>query len=70
MVEYTDEELLDAIRLKMHQDTEYRKQMADAVDTKFSDRLLHLIAEAAKWFFGNVNVVTGTVEYILSILLS
>ena len=68
MAEYTDEELLDAIRLKMHQDTEYRKQLADAVDTKFSDRLLHLIAEAAKWFFGNV--VTGTVEYVLSILLS
>jgi hypothetical protein len=68
MVEYTDEELLDAIRLKMHQDTEYRKQLADAVDTKFSERLLNLIAEAAKWLFGNV--VTGTVEYVLNLFLS
>jgi len=68
MAEYTDEELLDAIRLKMHQDTEYRKQLADAVDTKFSDRLLNLIAEAAKWLFGNV--VTGTVEYVLNLFLT
>jgi hypothetical protein len=67
MAEYTDEELLDAIRLKMHQDTEYRKQLADAVDSKLSSRLLKLIAQAAEWFFGKV--LTGTVEAVISSFL-
>jgi len=65
---YTDQELLEAIGREMSQNAEYRKQLEDAVDSKSSSRFLDLIAEVAKWFFGEA--LPATIGVVLNFLLN
>ena len=68
MADYTVDQLMDAVKAQVVQDESFRNQLEEAVDLKSSSRILDLIAQVAKWFFGGV--VKGIAEAVWYSLFS
>jgi hypothetical protein len=54
MASYTDEQLLAAVQRQISTDRKFRREVEEAVNSRWTVRLRKLIADVAELFFGRV----------------